>query len=68
MAKRLSFVLIPFVLFLVIACSESPETLIKKFNQSTAQIAMQTIPDKALDVFDFQLIKNIIIIVNSTVA
>ena len=58
MAKRLSFVLIPFVLFLVIACSESPETLIKKFNQSTAQIAMQTIPDKALDVFDFQLIKN----------
>jgi len=58
MTKRLFSVLIPSALFLLLACSESPETLIKKFNQSTAQIATQTIPDKALDVFNFQLLKD----------
>ncbi len=58
MIKRLLFVLLPSAFFLFLACSESPETLIKQFHAGSGQIAAQTIPDKALEVFDFQLSKD----------
>ncbi len=56
MTRRLF--LISLALFLVFFCSESPETLIKKFEQGSKKIAAQTIPDKTLDVYEFQLSKD----------
>ncbi len=57
MAKR-CIILILFVLFLLSACSQNPETQIAQFNTRARAIAQKYIPDKALDVFRYELKQN----------
>lgn len=58
MIRRFILIFLTTLFYGLVSCSESPETLIQKFDRGSIQIVRQTIPDKALEVFDFQLSHN----------